>query len=810
MARRDWWLSLALLGALLLVYYPALSGGFIWDDDAHLTANPCIVGPLGLSDVWTSAHARICPLVQTTFWLEYQLWGLNPLPYHLVNVLMHAAAAMVLWRVLVRLRVPGAWLGTMLWALHPVQVESVAWITEMKNTQSGLFFLLSVLFFCKSRLTENAAEPKSRAGLDYGLTLIFGTLALASKSSTVVLPLVLGLCAWWIDRGWRWRRNLLQLVPLLLLSVATGVVSVWTQNVEGAFDPEYARNGAERIAVAGKVVWFYAGKLLWPHPLIFMYPRWQIDTAGFAAYLPTLAAVGAIGVLWWKRDQWARAAFFAAAGFVTALLPVLGVVDHYFLRFSFVGDHFQYLASMAPLALAGAGIGLGLGAIRNQPRWLRPGLGALLLSGLGALTWRQCAMYQNDEILWTTTLQRNPSSWMAHNNLGTELAKQSGRSAEAIAHYEAVLRLRPEHAKAHYNLANEFAKHPDRRAKALAHYREAVRLRPDYADAINNLAAELAKQPGHQAESLALYEQALRLRPLDAGAHYNLAVELARQPARLAEALAHYRTALQLRPDYPEAHYNLGVELAKQPGRAAEAVAHYAQALRGKPDYAEAHYNLAHELEKLPGRQTEAIAHYEAALQSRPGLSQAHNNLAVLLAGLPGRQAQAITHYETALRLDPTNAETHYNLARALAPQPGRQMEAIAHYAEALRLRPSFAEAHNNLAAMLVQLPGRETVAMAHYEEALRLQPESAEAHSNYAVLLSGLPGRLPEAIGHFETALRLRPDAAEVHNNLAGAYYRAGRLADAIRQLEAALQAKPDYETARRNLATLRAMQKP
>ncbi|MEJ1972555.1 MAG: hypothetical protein WDM96_08890 [Lacunisphaera sp.] len=311
-SRRARWLGLTLLGLLLLAYYPAMSGGFIWDDDAHLTANPCVVGPLGLKDIWTTAHMRICPLVQTTFWLEYRIWGLNPLPYHLVNIVLHALSALVLWRVLRLLRVPGAWLGAALWALHPVQVESVAWITELKNTQSGLFFLLAVWCFGRSRQAETAPGPKGRFGIYYGLTLIFAVLAMASKSSTVVLPLVLGLVAWWLDRAWHWRRNLLQLTPLLLLSILTGLVTMWTQRTEGAFDPEFALGWGGRLAVAGRVVWFYAGKLFWPHPLIFVYPRWRIEAADFVTYLPTLALAGLLIALWWQRDRWARTLFFHA------------------------------------------------------------------------------------------------------------------------------------------------------------------------------------------------------------------------------------------------------------------------------------------------------------------------------------------------------------------------------------------------------------------------------------------------------------------------------------------------------------------
>ncbi len=666
-SRETLWADLALIGLILLTYYPALSGGFIWDDDSHLTANPCVVGPLGLKDIWTSAHVRICPLVQTTFWLEYRLWGLHPMPYHLVNILCHAGAALALWRVLRALRVPGAWFGAALWAVHPVQVESVAWITELKNTQSGLFFLLAVLCFCRSRQEKSASEPQRLFDGYYRLTLVFAGLALTSKSSTVVLPLILALCAWWMDRRWHWRRNVLQLAPLVLLSAMSGVVTLWTQKLEGAFDPQFALGYAERAAVAGKVVWFYAGKLLWPHPLIFIYPRWRIDPASFAAYLPTLAIVALLIVLWWQRDRWARIPFFTLAYFVAALLPVLGLIDTFFWRYSFVGDHFQYLAGMGPLALAGAGLTTGLGALGQPSRWLRPGICGALLLTLCLLASRQCATYKNDEILWTATLARNPASWMSHNNLGIILDDLPGRQAEAIFHYQEALRLGPENAKAHSNLAGDLGKIPGREAEAIAHAEAALRIDPHLGWAHYHLAELLAAQPGRQAEAIAHYEQALRLMPNSAEIHCKLAFELARVPGRETEGIAHFREALRLRPDFAEAHNDLALLLVNQPGGADEAAAQFEAALRLRPDWDEAHNNYAGLLSTLPGRLPEAIAHYETALRLRPDNPSVHFNLAgAYYRG--GRLADAISQLEIVLRLDPHNEDARHNLA-ALRPQ---------------------------------------------------------------------------------------------------------------------------------------------
>jgi len=656
-AWRRWWPGLALIGLVVLAYYPAISGGFIWDDDAHLTANPCVVGPLGLKDIWTSARMRICPLVQTTFWFEYRLWGLDPLPYHVVNILLHAAAAVVLWRLLRLWRVRGAWLGAAVWALHPVQVESVAWITEMKNTQSGLFYLLAILFFCRSHRASSEGRSAGGAARDYALSLAFAALALASKSSTVVLPLVLGLCAWWLDRGWNWRRNVIRLAPVAMLSALAAAATLWTQKGEGAFDPEFALGWPARLVVAGKVAWFYAGKLLWPHPLIFIYPRWRIDATDVVAWLPALAAAGLMIMLWWQRNRWARTAFFTTAYFLAALVPVLGLIDTFFWRYSFVGDHFQYLASMGPLALAGIGLQAGLDALGPSGRRLRPVAGGLLLLVLGLATWRLGPQYRSDEALWTATLARNPASWIAHNNLGIEFDRQPGRTAEAIAQYEATLALRPRHARAHANLADDLAKVPGRQDDAVAHYEAALRLDPSLGLAHQNLGALLATRP----DALAEDEEAVRLLPESAEAQFNLALELGRRPGREDDAIDHYRAALRLKPTLAEAHANLATLLARRSGREQEAVDEFEAALRLRPDWEEAHHNYALLLERLPGRLPDAIAHYETAARLRPGAAAVHNNLAGAYYRA-GRWTDAIRELEIAVRLEPNDRAARHNL----------------------------------------------------------------------------------------------------------------------------------------------------
>jgi hypothetical protein len=414
--RPDWFWGLTLILFVILAYAPIWHAGFIWDDDIILTANPCIVGPLGLKEIWTTSAADICPLALTTFWVEHALWGLAPLPFHLVNVLMHGACAVLLWQVLRSLRIQGAWLGAALWALHPVEVESVAWITEMKNTESALFFLLSILFFVKCLSPENVAQQPATTKLPvrervsvrnasaYAVCLLFGALAMASKSSTVVLPVVLCLCAWWLEGGWHWR-NVVRVVPMFLMSIAASAVSLWTQGLQLATapDPQWVRPWSQRLAAAGDAVWFYLGKLIWPDPLITIYPRWQIDAGQWISYLPLLAVIFLFSVLWLNRRGWSRACFFAFAYFLTALLPVLGLIDNSIFRYSMVFDHLQYLASIGPLALAGAGLARASDYVLPKRPRLQSGLCAGVLLILGIASWQRSWVYKDRETRWPRT-----------------------------------------------------------------------------------------------------------------------------------------------------------------------------------------------------------------------------------------------------------------------------------------------------------------------------------------------------------------------------------------------------------------------
>jgi len=664
--------------ATLIAYLPALRGGLLWDDDHHLTS-PELQPLHGLWRIWCDLGAtqQYYPLLHSAFWIEHRIWGDAVLGYHLANVVLHVTAACLVIAIVRRLSVPGAWLAGFAFALHPVCVEAVAWISEQKSTLSGVLCLCSALVYLHFDQTRRRRHYLLAAGLF--------VLALLSKSVTATLPADLLVIFWWK----RWRRDALPLLPWLALGASAGIFTAWMERTSiGAQGPDFALTLTGRFLLAGRAIWFYAGKLLWPVDLTFTYPRWTLDAREWWQYLFP-AGVLALAIALWlvaRRHRGPMAGFLIFAG---TLFPVLGFLNVYPFIFSFVADHFQYLASLG--IIVPASCGLALVARRVWPGGSplpRICAAAAVLAVLGTLTWRQSGMYRDSETLYRTTLARNPASWMAHNNLCSLLLRKPGGLAEAIAQCQAALRTRPRYAEAHNNLGSAWAQLPDRLPDAIAEFRAALGTKPEFAEAHFNLANALARIPGRQPEAIAQYETALRIRPAYLEAHMNLGTVLLGTPGRLPDAIAEYQAALGLRPELAEAHNNLGSALAQVPGRLPEAIAEYRAALEIDPHYAKAHNNLGSLLAQIPGRLPEAIGEYQAALRANPDYAEAHDNLGVALARA-GRAPEAITEFEAALRLDPGSAKAHYNLAVVLLKVGGRKPEALFHLEAALRISPN-------------------------------------------------------------------------------------------------------------------------
>ncbi len=675
---KDCAFAAALLLAVLLTYQPAWNGGFVWND-GEVLPGPELRSWHGLYRIWFDVLAteQYYPMSFSAFWVEHKLWGDTTVGYHLVNIFLHAVAALLVMLILRRLAVPGAYLAAAIFALHPVQVESVAWITELKNTLSGVFYLGTMLLYLRFDQTRKARWYLAALGLF--------VLALLSKTATVMLPAVLPVIFWWQRGRLSWKRDLLPLAPLFLAAAMAAGVTVWVERREGAVGSEFALGPVERCLLAGRAIWFYLGKLFWPVDLTLIYPRWNVSRTVWRQYLFPAAALLLLAVSWSLRRRW-RGPLAALLFFAATLFPVLGFFNVYFFRYSFVADHFQYLASLGIITLFSAGVALLLNR-REGWRKITVQIGCLaLLTLLVALSWRQTRMFADSETLYRTTVERNPDCWLVHNNLGLTRASR-GQVDEAIAHFRKALEIKPNDVESHTNLANALVRR-GQVDEGIEHYRKALEIKPDYAEAHSNLGAALAGR-GYVDEAIEHYRKALEIKPDNAEAHSNLGAALAGR-GQVDEAIEHYRKALEIKPDFVEVHYNLGNALAGR-GQVDEAIAHYRKALEIKPDYAEAHDNLGIALAGR-GHFDEAVAQYRKALEIKPGYSEAHNNLAAALAGR-GQFDEAIAHFRKALDIDPDYLSARCNLGLALAGC-GRVAEAIAQYQKALAL----ASARNNTA----------------------------------------------------------------------------------------------------------------
>jgi tetratricopeptide (TPR) repeat protein len=622
-----------ILVATCIAYFPAIGGEFILDDHLNLTENPLIRAPDGPYKFWfTSEAIDYWPVFNTALWLEWRLWGPNPIGYHVVNLVLHILTTLLVWVVLARLTIPGAFLAAFLFAVHPVNVESVAWISQLKNLLALLFSLVSVLLYLdvERQPGRQPARSRPRLPVSYVGSLVTFTLAMLSKGSAAVLPLLLvGIIRWLRPLT---KRDVARLAPFFAVCVVLVPVNVWFQ---ARLETDLSAAGPiERLLAAGAIVWFYLAKALVPLDLAFIYPRWQVSAVHAAWWIPLLAAGAVTALLWRYRRRWGRPLLFAWGYFCVSLAPVMGFTRVGFMDHSLVADHYQHVALIGVMALVAAGLARWPHRGRGVAGWAANGIAAALVGTFAVLTWDQSGLYSDAKALFQDTLKKNPHSWMAHNNLGAALT-DSGLHQEAIGHLE-----------------------------------EALRLKPDYADAHNNLGNALLGA-GHPEEAIAHFQKAVELKPAFPTVHYNLGTALA-QLGKLPEAIEHYQKALHLRPGHPQTHINLGNALADA-GQFPAAIELYEQALRLQPDFAAAHYNLGIVLTQA-GRSQEAIAQYEQALRLEPDYARAHNDLGVALVNL-GRVQEAIGHFQHALRLQPDLQDAQYNLEIARHMTPNTEKE---------------------------------------------------------------------------------------------------------------------------------------
>ncbi len=656
-AEHPWLLGVALVILTLIAYARVTQCGYIWDDNFHVTENPTLRDLHGLRRIWTDINAtpQYYPLVHTSFWIEYHLWALNPVGYHVVNVALHALAGILLWRVLRTIRLPGAWLAAAIFAVHPVMVESVAWVTERKNVLSTVFYFGAALSYLRFDNFDDEPDHRKRQPGWYFIALGLFVCALLSKTVACSLSVALLLIAWWKSGTLNWRK-VLPLLPFFAIGLLSGLGTVWIEKKHvGAEGAAWSFTILERMLIAGRALWFYAAKLVWPAKLTFIYPRWAINLSSVWQWLFSLGIIVLVATLWLARRRIGSGPLLAILFFVVALFPALGFIDVYPFRYSFVADHFQYVAAVGLIALAATGLTL-------LPRFIS----LLLLATLAALTWQQIGIYRDLETLWRDTIAKNPNSWMAQVSYAAVLLRKG----------------QPE--------------------EALSHLRIAEQIDPNNAETQDNIGRALI-QAGKIEEALSHFRKALELQPAFAAVNYDLGNALL-QTGTVEQAIPYLQEAITRDPTYLLAYNDLGHALLLT-GRAEESLAPLQAALKMNPNYTSAHFNIANTLLQL-GRADEAMAHLREVLSAHPRDPEALKNMAWILATSPDPAlrdgARAVELAESARNLgsrpDPIIEAT---LAAAYA-EAGRFSDALATAGAALQL------AKNNGQTSLAQLLQKE------------------------------------------------------------------------------------------------------
>jgi tetratricopeptide (TPR) repeat protein len=669
-----------------------------YDDQVYVYENPTVIRGLKLKGIeWAFTHsvdANWHPLTMLSHMLDCQLYGLNAGGHHLTNILLHTATAILLFLVLRRMT-GFLWRSAFVaavFAIHPLRVESVAWVAERKDVLSGLFFMLTLGAYVRyvqrrskvegresraqaipalaplarrlaaSKRSEDGSEAKMTRlwTFDYGLVLLFFALGLMCKPMLVTLPLVLLLLDYWPlgrvarlhsvpvrQASDRWRVTgekkkkpsalnpqlailLLEKLPLFGLAVASGVVTIFTQTEATLSFEQISLPLRVGNAFISYVV--YLGQMFWPSGLVVLYPlsAGNFGISGVVLSLVLLAGISAgVFILRWQRPYFLTGWLW----YLIMLAPVIGIVQ---VGAQTRADRYTYLPQIGLYLL------LTWAAVDLCARWRyrRRVLGAaagIVITALMGCAWKQTSYWRDSESLWRHTLACTPDNFIGHSSLGNALLIK-GSVDEAIAHLQMALQIIPDYAEAHYNLGNALF-NKGSVDEAIAHFQMALQIKPDYAEAHKNLGDALLKK------------------------------------GSVDEAIAHFQMALQIKPDFPEAHNNLGNALL-QTGNVDEAIAHFQMALQINPDFAEAHNNLGNALFNK-GRVDEAITHFQMALQINPDSAEIHNNLGCVLCQ-KGRVNEAITHFQKALQIKPDDADARNNLGKALR-QKGKVDEATAH-----------------------------------------------------------------------------------------------------------------------------------
>jgi len=665
--------------AVFWIYSPAYHGDWLWDDDQLLTANPTVQSRSlqGLAKLWFDPDgADYFPLSYTALWAQWPLFGQRPTGYHVTSILLHTLASLLVWRLFARMRIPGAWLGGMLFAIHPLCVESVAWVSETKNTLSLPLFLLSCIFWVE--------QDEERAGWRrtwcYWLSIAFFLLAMFAKTSMVALPVVLLLHAWW-KRGVITQRDVMRTAPFFLVSLALGLITIKYQHGRAIgsekilVDSLFSVNGfLQRTAVAGMAILFYLWKMIAPINLLPIYPRWEVPQAWQFLAWPVIG--GAAAWIWQhrgtaERPGWGRHVAFGLGFFLLMVAPVLGFVTISYMRITWVADHFVYLPMIGVIALlaAAAARWYESAAAQVRPLFLAGAYTILAVLALSAFVY--AGAWSSEDALWTHTLAINEKAWQAHNRLG---AKKFARNDVEAAHH---------------------------------HFTRSTALRPDLGETHNNLGTTLSRK-GRLDEAIKEFTEARRLTPHVLQMNINLFNALMaagrkdEAEATLAESLAYF-TEEAKKPESrgdPAGHMKRATLLASV-NRHAEAAAEFAQAARLQP-------GAVDPLLQLAGAQQSA-GQFDASIATLQDVLQRFGRVLPLLKRLfveqkiadaqvgAGRFADAVNGYQRLLTVDGGNPVLWNNMGVA-SYKLGRRLDAIQAFERAVAINPGLKDAVEGLA----------------------------------------------------------------------------------------------------------------
>ena len=828
-------LALALL--VVASFLPALGAGFVWGDGI-LTGSRAVRAWSGLWDLWfaprstyrpgNTMEGHYWPLVYTTFWLEHKLWGYAPAGYHAVNVVLHFINALLLWRLLARLAVPGAWLAAAVFAVHPVHVESVVWVMGRKDLLSAALYLTAALTWL--RYVE---APRGLPGAGrYCLALALFVAGLLAKSIVVTLPAALLLVHWW-RQGRVTSTDWLRLAPFFVAGAGIAVADMLFYGTWEAVSLDYS--AIERALIAAHALWFYLGKMLWPADLAVIYPLWDVDAANPLDWGYVVAAGAAVGLLWRLRHRLGRGPLAGAAFFAVTLSPVLGFVDFGYMQFSFVADRYQYLAGIGATTVLVGAAARGAGSLSGTSLRGVQGLALVVLVALGTLTWRQAGIYRDPFTFFSHVVSLNPNARSAHLNLVGALLKR-GEPEDALAAARTALEQRPDYHKAHTNVGSVLL-NLGRLEEAEHYIRRALEIEPQDMNTRSNLIELLAEQGRHE-EALAAARIALEQHPDSSQAHTAAAIalsgldwpdeaerhlrraveldpryvkavqnlaELVRGRKRYEESLELYRSVMEIDPALAEPYAGMGDALFRLK-RYEEAVGHMERALSmqpGSPMARSLHYLAGVASEEL-GRPEAAAEHYERALATDPRYPEALNRLAALRFGQQ-RYEESLELYRSVMEIDPALAEPYAGMGDALF-RLKRYEEAVGHMERALSMQPGspMARSLHYLAGVASEELGRPEAAAEHYERALATDPRYPEALNRLAALRFGQQ-RYEEALDLYRALAGIDPDNANVHADMGAALYQAGRADEALRSFNRALALDPAHAQARTNREQVR-----